>query len=221
MHSTTSLRVGSLGERLAQQLRVAIVRGEFADGERIVEEALAERFDVSRGPVRDALRTLTEEQLVVPERRGYRVRAVSAEDVDELYDVRGALERLAVCTIAAKPEAIDWSPAEHQLALMAGAADSGDWYSYAAHDLEFHSVLYRLALNRRLSSMWDCIEPTFAVILQQTNKQDVDLHPSHADHARLLESIRAGRSEDALRYLEEHLDGSRRRMKLSLSQPRR
>lgn len=221
MQPTTSLRVGSLGERLAQQMRVAIVRGEFEDGERIVEEALAERFDVSRGPVRDALRTLTEEQLVVPERRGYRVRAVSAEDVDELYDVRGALEGLAVRTIAAEPETIDWSRAEQQLTLMAQAADSGDWYAYAAHDLEFHSVLYRLALNRRLTSMWDRIEPTFAVILQQTNRQDVDLHPSQADHARLLESLRAGHSEDALRYLAEHLDGSRRRMKLSLDQPRR
>ena len=221
MHATTSLRVGSLGQRLAQQMRVAIVRGEFADGERIVEEALAARFDVSRGPVRDALRTLVEEQLVVPERRGYRVRAVGADDVDELYDVRDALERLAVRTVAATPETIDWSRAEEQLSLMAEAAESGDWYSYAAHDLEFHSVLYRLSRNRRLSSMWDRIEPTFAVILQQTNRQDVDLHPSHADHVRLLESIRAGRSEEALRYLEEHLDGSRRRMKLSLSQPRR
>ena len=75
--------------------------------------------------------------------------------------------------------------------------------------------------NRRLRTLWEQIEPTFAVMLQETNKQDVDLHPSCADHERLLDAIRTPRLDEALAYLDEHLAGSRRRMKDALQQPRR
>jgi GntR family transcriptional regulator of gluconate operon len=221
MNQDSSIRVGSLGERIAQSMRVSIVRGELAAGSTIVEEGLAAQFDVSRGPVRDALKILVGEHLVEPLRRGYRVRGISAEDVDELYDLRGALEEVAVRTAVARGAEADWTPARAHLEHMSRAADSGDWYEYARCDLAFHSGLYDLAGNERLRTSWRQIAPTFDVILQQTNKQDVDLHPSQADHARLLEAITHGRVDDALEYLREHLDGSRRRMKTALAHPRR
>lgn len=219
--SVETVRAGSLGDRLAHVLRVAIVRGELAPGERLVEEGVARQYDVSRGPVRDALRVLAAEHLVESERRGYVVRGVGAADVDELYDVRSALEAVAVRAAAEHADEVDWSASEAALAGMREAADAGDWYTYAAHDLAFHSTLYAAVPNRRLRTLWEQIEPTFAVMLQETNKQDVDLHPSCADHERLLDAIRTPRLDEALAYLDEHLAGSRRRMKDALQQPRR
>ncbi|ATG55887.1 GntR family transcriptional regulator [Brachybacterium ginsengisoli] len=221
MPDTPSIRVGSLGDRLAQNLRIAIIRGDLAPGSRLIEGALASEYDLSRGPVRDALRVLIDEHLVLPERKGYRVRGISEADVDELYGVRGALEALVIRSLSDAEEPIDWTEAERALKRMRQAADVGDWYEFARHDLGFHTSLYRLGPNRRAESMWNRIEPTFAVVLQQTNRQDVDLHPSMHDHAQLLDAVREGRVDDALEYLEEHLNGSRRRMKIALTEPRR
>lgn len=215
------IHVGSLGDRLAQTLRIAIIRGDLKPGDRLVESALAAEYDLSRGPVRDALRTLIDEHLVLPERKGYRVRGVSEDDVEELYEARNALEATVIRSLSARAAEVDWSATEQELASMGAAADAGDWYAFATHDLNFHTSMYRMGPNRRIASMWDRIEPTFAVILQQTNRQFVDLRPSHLDHARLLELIRDGQVDEALDYLKDHLDGSRERMKAGLAGPRR
>ena len=221
MHDDPPIHVGSLGDRLAQTLRIAIIRRDLEPGTRLVESALAAEYDLSRGPVRDALRTLIDEHLVLPERKGYRVRGVSEDDVEELYEARTALESTVIRSLSARASDLDWTATERELTSMGAAAEAGDWYSFATHDLNFHTSMYRMGPNRRIAAMWDRIEPTFAVILQQTNRQFVDLRPSHVDHARLLDLIREGQVDDALTYLRSHLDGSRERMKAGLAAPRR
>jgi DNA-binding GntR family transcriptional regulator len=85
-----------LWELVRAEIRNLIIMGEFAPGERLVESALAERFQVSRGPVRTALMELERVGLVnsVP-RRGIQVATFDRSDIDELFDVITALERIA------------------------------------------------------------------------------------------------------------------------------
>ena len=87
----------SLGTQVADIIRQRIVRGELQAGDRLTEEGVAEEFQVSRGPVRDAVSQLSYEGLVEVRRpRGIYILGLSADDVEQLYSLRGALERLAV-----------------------------------------------------------------------------------------------------------------------------
>lgn len=211
------MRSQSLGEQVAGILRLAIVRGEYSPGERLVEEAVAERFAVSRGPVRDALRVLAGEHLIEGAGRGYAVRGVDADDIDELYDVRLGIESVAMRAAAERASTADWTDARAALESMRAAADAGDWARYAQEDLAFHATFYAASGNRRLVTLWEQLAPLFGVILQLTNEQDVDLRPSWQDHERLLQAVLAGDADAATALLSDHLHGSRRRMKLAVA----
>jgi DNA-binding GntR family transcriptional regulator len=88
--------VASLHEGLLAALRDFIVEGNLADGARVPERALCERFNISRTPLREALKVLAAEGLIeLLPNRGARVRELSPEDVRELFDVMGGLEALA------------------------------------------------------------------------------------------------------------------------------
>jgi GntR family transcriptional regulator, gluconate operon transcriptional repressor len=213
---SSSLQQEPLGDRVAHELRVLIITGTLAPGTHLVEGPLAEQFDVSRGPVRDALKRLEAEGLVESRRRGVFVKGLSAEDVDELYSLREALEAMALRLAMERAGADDWQRAEQHLTQMRAAADAADARAFARADLEFHGQFYALSGHRRLAAVWEQYRPTFAVMLGVTNAQDRDLHPSAEAHADLLEAIRAKRGELTASLLSEHLLGSCNRLRGAL-----
>src|SRR5436190_23553650 len=90
-------------EVLVEQLRLDIVRGVIAGGTRLTEESLAERYGVSRTPVREALRTLARESLLsYAPRAGYTVRSIDLDEMDDLYVIRCAIEEQTASKIAAE-----------------------------------------------------------------------------------------------------------------------
>ena len=98
-----SIQRKTLWQQIADVLREDIIRGKIKPGERIVEEDIAEKFHVSRGPVREALRHIGEEGFVVYEsHKGSTVKTISYEEMQEKYLVRSTLEVLAIRIIAGK-----------------------------------------------------------------------------------------------------------------------
>jgi GntR family transcriptional regulator of gluconate operon len=216
-----SLRNQVLGDQLAHELRVQIITGQVKAGTHLVEDALAETFDVSRGPVRDALRQLELEGLVESRRGksrrgGFLVTGMTSADMAELYSLREALESLAVRLAIQRGEAADWSGARRAVDGMLGAADSADALSFARFDMDFHTQLYAQSGNRRLASVWEQYRPTFAVLLNVTTAQDRDLHPSAESHVELLDTVLRGDTDGAVALLSEHLLGSRTRLHRAL-----
>ncbi|MBN6052086.1 GntR family transcriptional regulator [Nonomuraea sp. RK-328] len=209
------LRNPPLGDQLLAQLRSLIVRGELSVGTHLVEGRIAERFGVSRGPVRDALRQLEIEGLVETRKRGVFVRGLSDEDLVELYSLRGALEGLAIKETIARLDRADWSPIEEALGRMKAAADASDANEFAAADLDFHSGFYTIGGNRWLTATWALHRPLFATVLEITNT-DRDLAPVAQDHADLRDVVRSGDVAAALAALNAHLDGSCSRIRASL-----
>lgn len=209
---SVALRAVALGEQLADRLRSQIIRGDVAPGTHLVEDSLAVEYGVSRGPVRDALRTLQGEGLLESRRRGYFTKAFTSSDIDDLYEIRGAAEHLA-CRLAMQRGGNGaWSIAQGHLEAMGKAADRGDARAYARADLDFHTAFYIHSGNARLLALWQQFQPTFATLLDITNAQDEDLHPSYGDHVELLTLALEGKFEDFDRQLGVHLEGSRARM---------
>lgn len=200
-----------LGEHVAQELRRAIIGGSLERDTHLVESRLSEMFDVSRGPVRDALTRLSEEGLVESRRRGTYVRGLSIEDIEELYSLRKLIETDAVLRCI-DTDGAELAPIEKALERMRSALASGDASAFAHADLGFHSAFYTVAGHRRIESIWLQYRPTFAGMLEVTNAQDESLAPTMEDHEVLLDAVATGDRARALTLLEDHLEGSRRRM---------
>ncbi len=216
MIQVSPLHQESLGDRVAHELRVLVISGSLKPGTHLVEGHLAEQFDVSRGPVRDALRQLEAEGLVDSRRRGVFVKGLSAQDVDELYSLRESLETLALRLAMSRAGDADWSEAERHLAGMRRAAQEADADRFASCDLEFHAQFYALSGHWRLMTVWQQYRPTFTVMLGVTNAQERDLRPAAEGHADLLAAIRSGDRELAGSLLAEHLLGSCERLRNAL-----
>jgi DNA-binding GntR family transcriptional regulator len=152
------------------EIRRLIILGEFAPGQRLVETVLAERFAVSRGPVRTALMELARVGLVTSiARRGMYVTTFDRSDIDELVDVNCALERMAAREAAerATPEQI--SRLEERLNELAEAQSSGDRVETVVAELELHRQLVTASGNRRLIRLWTQIseEIRFVIVVTQ------------------------------------------------------
>lgn len=137
-----------------QTLRNAILKGELKPGERLMEIQLAGKLGVSRTPVREALRKLELEGLVIMiPRRGAIVADITVQDLNDVLEVREALEELAV------RKACDCATDEQMKALKQA---SGDFKKYAENDdllgcveadMQFHEIIYAATNNRRLQQM--------------------------------------------------------------------
>lgn len=89
-------RALSLSEQIAEQISQAILREQYSPGQRILEQQISEEFQVSRGPVREALRILESDGLIhILPRRGARVTLLTVKEIDDIYDIRATLLELA------------------------------------------------------------------------------------------------------------------------------
>lgn len=214
----TVQRATSLGQQIADILRQRIVRGTLQPGDRLTEEGLAEEFEVSRGPVRDAITQLTFEKLVeVHKPRGIYIVGLSDGDVEQLYSLRAALEQLALQRAMRVTDDSRWRPTREAVTRMLEAADRGDHADFLAADLDFHAQIYVLADHPRLEAAWHLYLPTFTSLLDVTINHDEDLHESAADHDKLYAVMRSGDVEAASRVLAAHLEGAQERMSLELA----
>lgn len=206
-----------MGNQIAEDLRSSIIRGTMPKGTRIIETELADHYDVSRGPIRDALQLLLSEGLLLRQRQGCIVSGLSENDVRDMYEVRVCFVKLAVDHVAAHPQSISWVGMDDAIGRMKQALEKNDAHAYAQADLNFHEELLLAANNSRVTAFWSVIKPLFSVMLDLTNAQDADLTPSFNDHIVILNLLKNGQPGEASRLISRHLNGSLHRMMTTFS----
>ena len=211
MVSTIRIETVNLGAQVAQRLREMILRRDLPDGMRLVEEELAARFDVSRGPIRDALKQLEREGLVVVRKRAASVVGLTAEDIGHLYDLRKALELLAVEAVVRRAGDDEFAEMQACVDRMRDAAVVDDHSAFADADVAFHGLLFTISGNRRLADVWHQYMPILATILQSAVGQEERLHKSAEDHQSLLDMLRAA-DDRVSEEVGDHIDRARERM---------
>ena len=180
-------------EHLAGQLRAAIVQGRLSLGQRVVEAVWAREFGVAQASVREAINLLiTEGFLVKSAGRSARVPLYTHEDVERIYQVRGALEGLAA-QLAAEAHA-DLTPLEVALARMESAGLRGDVRELVQSDLDFHLALCQASGNPVLVEMLErLLRPLFTFVLLrmlETRETTVSWTPDYARHREIIYLIR-------------------------------
>ena len=185
----------------------AAAAGVILPGDRIVEADLARKLGVSRVPVREALRLLESQGIVVNEPyRGIRLRPVTNRRVDELIEARVALEasatQRAVRTKRNKGEHL--APLRAAIRDMDLMAARGDAYGLAAADTEFHRALCRLGGNGVTIELWETLARQFTIIFGLASLSKP--MPAIVDeHRELLAAIETGRMATIRRTLDEHI----------------
>jgi GntR family transcriptional regulator of gluconate operon len=194
-----------LGDEVAQMLRRAIIGGELDSGTHLVESVLSERFQVSRAPIREALRELEGEGLVESRRRGVYVKGLTPQDVWELYNLRTMLEGAAVELAVDQFGEDDIAALRGHLETMAAAASTGRRADFAKADMGFHTELFERIGHRRLLRVWQSFVETYRVILEITDTENPDLDGVVRDHENILDAIERRDAADARRRDEESL----------------
>ena len=140
-----------LREVVCESLRDAIRRGVLKPGERLMEIQLAEELGVSRTPVREAIRKLElEGYVIMMPRRGTYVASMSIRDINEIFEIRTALESLSNGLAAERITDEELESLQRLLVMIGGYVEEGNMDKIVETDIEFHDLLYRAARNSRL-----------------------------------------------------------------------
>jgi len=217
LSSRSLQRQQSLQEQAYQALRTAILSGELAPGQRLVETQIAKNLEVSRTPIREALRQLQHEDLVTIDlQHGLRVTQFSTTDAIQLYDCRIALEQLSVA--GACQNATDSQLQE--LGLMVAQAEKlvqskpTQLTNFQLLDLDyrFHRLLVESSGNLWLRSLLDQVFDKMALLRIQTIQQNRNVLEIRIEHRRIYEVVRSRKAEAAVQTMKDHLTAAKARV---------
>ena len=198
----------SLKDQAADLLRDMIVSGKIVSGSKVTERDVAEWLKISRMPARDALMELEREGLIVNKPGGRYVIELGEQDIRQLYQLRTALEKLAIELAIGNSSLVNQKALEAKLAEMCHAIKVGNTAAYTASDLELHELLWQQAGNPYLLDMLNSmIGPIFMLIASQARMIE-DWQKSLLLHEQLLETIRNRDIKAALDSIEAHLHHS-------------
>ncbi|WP_329216244.1 GntR family transcriptional regulator [Streptomyces sp. NBC_01485] len=199
--------IGAVRERVLGTLRQEIISGRLRPGDRLVERELADRFGVSRVPVREAIRALVAEGFVLFETpRRTVVRRLSPTDVQELFELREALEVYAAGLAAARATPEDLAELRELLASAASATEAGDAEAITAVNTRFHDRLLAMAGNTLLISV---MEPVGGR-LQWLTRRNEEWPQLLTEHQDLYDAIASGDPERARAHALSHVQANYR-----------
>lgn len=188
-----------------------ILDGDLKPGHRLIELELARQFDTSQTPIREALRELETLKLVESEPyRGTRVRAISDQEMQEAYTVRGVLEQLAG-ELAAPYLTNNSSQLRTSLEALVSAAKAGDASGYCKYNMEFHRGVVEASHNELLIQTWNSLAFEARVRIHLKHAHTPDLVNRALEHAPILEALDQGDGKKAGKLLREHAESCRQR----------
>ncbi len=195
---------GTAVDRVHRALSRRITEGDLRPGTRLREEAIARRHGVSRTPVREAFRRLEAEELVaVLPHVGAQVSRISLAEIDELFEIRGALEVLAVQRAAARADRTLAKRLEAQL-LVSERVPPDDVERLAAENSRLHDLMYAAAGSTRLSRLIDSLGSRIHRVRVASLSWSGRAREALSEHRAMAAAIAAGDVEKARALATEH-----------------
>lgn len=188
-------------------LRQAILKGELKPGERLMEIQLAQRLGVSRTPIREAIRKLELEGLVVMiPRKGAEVAKITEKSMQDVLEVRRALEGLAIQLACGRITKEEIGNLEIQGKKFVEAVETGDLVFMAEADEAFHAVIYNATQNDRLISILNNLREQMYRYRVEYIK-DTSIHPIILkEHEEIIRTVKKRDEEEAFHAICTHID---------------
>ena len=206
-----SRRAESLASLVAEELERMIIRGELQVGDRINESALAQMFSISRGPIREACRSLEKSNLVtVVTNRGVFVREMSVAQAAEIYDVRAHLFGLAGRLAASRINLRDIAELRAMVAEMQEAKDIDTYYPL---NVTFHARLVEMSGNQRVAELYNGLSKELHLFRRRGLLFRGDsMALSNGEHVRIIEALRDHSCELSERTMADHILAGKARL---------
>lgn len=196
-----------LREIVFEHLRESIIMGKMKPGERLMEIQLAESLGVSRTPVREAIRKLELEGLVIMvPRKGAYVSEVSLKDIKEALEIRVSLEGLGAYLAAERMDQDEIETLKNKHEELKRCIENGDVSCIVEKDTELHDIIFKSTKNTMLMELVDGLREQ----VQRFRVSYVSGHSSSSDlakeHQRIIDAIEKRDKEAAKMYAEEHIE---------------
>jgi DNA-binding GntR family transcriptional regulator len=203
---TTTPKTGSLKDKAYKAIREAIINYDLRPNARLSEAGLAEQLDMSRTPIREALKQLEEEGLVrIVPRHGAFVTDISTEDIVQIYQVREALECFAIQFIS---EQTDTSELDELISAFEQAEqwiEKGEIDKINEADVHLHRYIVRLPRNPLLVKLVDQLLNQVVRLRMMTPRIEGRLHEQAQEHLRIVYALKRGDVDEAVRAHQAHL----------------
>ena len=215
--STPLPRPAALHEQTYQALRKSIISGDLEPGDRLIETQLARHLQVSRTPVREAIRQLQQDGLAIADPQGgMRIVTLSSQDAEQLYDCRIALESLSVAEACRLFRGGHLQHLEY-LFEQAEAVDldrTGDLslFQRLNADYQFHHHIAENSGNSWLMTLLDQVFDKMMLLRIQTTRHDPNVLNIGQEHRQIFDAIARGQPEAAIAAVKDHLTASKRRV---------
>jgi DNA-binding GntR family transcriptional regulator len=208
------LRSHSLPMLLEREIERVILKGEYDPGDRINEKELALRFGISRGPVREALRTLEATGLVeqIPN-RGVYVRQLNSAQADEIYDVRAALFALAGRLLAGRATDQNVAQLRGFVRAMDDAIAADDFDTYARENFALHEYIVEHAGNSILAAQYLGLIKQLRLYRARSLMFGNAMQASNEEHRAMVEAIAARNPDQAHAAHHHHVATAKLRLK--------
>lgn len=209
-----------LRDEVFNTLRQRILKGTYKPGERLMEIHLAEQLGVSRTPIREAIRMLELEGLVkmIP-RKGAQVASISREDLQDVLEVRKALDTLAVKLACMRISADEIQKLKNAELEFERSLKQGDTTQIAEADVAFHDVIQLAAKNKRLKSMISNLaERIYRYRLEYIKQQSDGGQTLVDEHRLIIKYIEESNVDEAIGAIELHIDNQERSISKQLEE---
>ncbi len=209
----------TLVDRVYQELRQRILKGEFAPGDKLNLTHLAAELNVSNTPLREAVAHLERVGLVeIIPYCGPRVKALNPDQVADIFDVRMVLEELAVRLAAQRADMDALRALEAAIETQKRAYRDGDAAAFNAADRTFHEALVKASKNSVLLEMLPTLSDRVQLLIESYDQRERPNQLSIEGHECLLHALKTKQAETAVEILKEQLLGGKRALLAYMAQ---
>lgn len=196
-----------LSQLIADQLKRKIWNKEIRFGERLLESELAENYDVSRSTIREALKILEIEELVISKaRKGTYVADFTQQDLDEIIELRTLIESQAFTKAIPKLDREHIQDLEKITEQMKEKVNEKNWNDLFDLDMKFHSYVVNLCGNSRIIKIYDSLQVQIRTFLMHLDQYYSSHQSFYDEHKELLDALRLKDSKTVKQRVKEHIE---------------
>ncbi len=200
-------------------LRRAILKGELKPGERLMEITLADKLGVSRTPIREAIRKLELEGLVVmAPRKGAKVASITERDLNDVLEVRKGMEVLAISLACKRITGEELEKLETIEQSFQKLIESGNLTELAEMDVKFHDTIYQATNNQRLVQLLNNLREQMYRYRMEYLKDIAVRRTLAEEHKAICRALRERDEQQAEEYVSIHIDNQQKAIIRSLNQ---
>ncbi len=194
-----------LYEQVYKKLKESILSGELKPGSKVVIARLAEKFQISRTPLREALRQLQSEGLLVQKEKEVRVVPIDKKDFEDLCACRVTLEKEIMTYTVMEISQEQILKAENLIRQASKVEGEGKYLDFMLLNAQFHDVLIDACSNKRLIQLLTHIRSLLLIYRANVLRKNIYNHEITTEHFELIEAIKSRDEEKAVKLIESHI----------------